>query len=201
MPWTTPLPHRFQFTPPRRGATNVRYSNDTGQKLFQFTPPRRGATLDNLEAFAGEMHFNSRPREGGRHCQAPKCRILSFISIHAPAKGGDLNSEIDPIQAVVFQFTPPRRGATYACGKRRPVLHYFNSRPREGGRLFQMVIVPESKHFNSRPREGGRLAMSKRWASISLFQFTPPRRGATVPCVFHRAKVQFQFTPPRRGAT
>ena len=78
--------------------------------------------------------------------------------------------------------------------------------------------------FNSRPREGGRPLDLSGWDVSSVFQFTPPRRGATGCPGLHGATpnisihapakggdrltstaiaayVKFQFTPPRRGAT
>lgn len=38
----------------------------------------------------------------------------STISIHAPCEGGDLNAPFIPSQTLVFQSTPPARGATLA---------------------------------------------------------------------------------------
>ena len=38
----------------------------------------------------------------------------STISIHAPREGGDLNAPFIPSQTLVFQSTPPARGATLA---------------------------------------------------------------------------------------
>ena len=61
-PWP---PHRFQSTPPARGAT---IQSDVTMDIirFQSTPPARGAT-----------------------CWRPRSQILIYISIHAPREGGD----------------------------------------------------------------------------------------------------------------
>ena len=51
------------------------------------------------------------------------------------------------------------------------------------------------------PRAGGDLDVTTNPLHTSLFQPTPPARGATcIPCVY-RAYTVFQPTPPARGAT
>ena len=147
--------------------------------LFQSTPPRGGATAFLLSSPAGCEDFNPRPREGGRLFVFLHDVRCIDISIHAPARGGDLYwrspSSIDHL----FQSTPPRGGATSYRLQRRPCCRYFNPRPREGGR-----------------REMPRICMTS-----STFQSTPPRGGATVFPVADTGDVLFQSTPPRGGAT
>ena len=52
------------------------------------------------------------PREGGDlHGQIPN-KIVPLISIHAPREGGDTTIDGDTTMLMIFQSTPPARGAT-----------------------------------------------------------------------------------------
>ena len=101
---------RFQSTPPMRGATPTRPMRIHPQQ-FQSTPPMRGATYVKWLKY-----------------------IANFISIHAPHAGGDLHditpndqskdfnprppcggrplAACFPAVDLIFQSTPPMRGAT-----------------------------------------------------------------------------------------
>ena len=57
--------------------------------LFQSTPPRGGATANIFTRYSP-----------------------AFISIHAPARGGDDVESLAQYKASLFQSTPPRGGAT-----------------------------------------------------------------------------------------
>ena len=80
---------------------------------------------------------------------------------------------------LVFQSTPPARGATIASGN-----------------IYQTQII--SIHA---PREGGDRSASAGSAAAGRFQSTPPARGATGVCCIHGGPSVFQSTPPARGAT
>ena len=120
---------------PREGGRQEDHSCPCAIWMFQFTPPRGGATPT---------------RCGCVPEQEP-------VSIHAPARGGDIGILQDEIcrmgfnsrpreggrptsrlsrttSPTRFQFTPPRGGATHA-GNGIADRDGFNSRPREGGRL------------------------------------------------------------------
>ena len=56
------------------------------------------------------MCFNSRPREGGDLQIHIPVHIQREVSIHAPAKGATRVRTQITITAILFQFTPPRRG-------------------------------------------------------------------------------------------
>ena len=88
-----------------------------------------------------------------------------IISIHAPREGGD-QEELERCGfTVLFQSTPPARGATLLCGNSGPENRDFNPRPPRGGRL----------------RENGFF-----FCALILFQSTPPARGATLDAWYKR---------------
>ena len=79
--------------------------------LFQSTPPRGGATANIFTRYSP-----------------------AFISIHAPARGGDVEVPLHDEHGLLFQSTPPRGGETPCPLAVSPPPGYFNPRPREGGR-------------------------------------------------------------------
>ena len=79
------------------------------------------------------------------------------ISIHAPREGGDLHIAGMMTMKLIFQSTPPARGAT---GRQ--------------GRALSLIRI--SIHA---PREGGDTPLRFRIMLPIRFQSTPPARGAT----------------------
>ena len=101
----------------------------------------------------------------------------STISIHAPRKGGDLSSPL-------------------RCGP----APYFNPRPREGGdSAWLCYLFPVVAYFNPRPPRGGRLPDYKSVGGVSLFQSTPPARGATNLHRRSQCKFMISIHAPREG--
>ena len=79
---------------------------------------------------------------------------------------------------LVFQSTPPARGATYQAGP----------------------VVPQYRHFNPRPPRGGRRICSARWTPNLPFQSTPPARGATAsPSFIPPTNGRISIHAPREG--
>ncbi len=129
---------RFQSTPPSRGATaQIGLLYDVKQE-FQSTPPSRGATGYRLLLTLRRVISIHAPLAGGDR-GSHDLRRAQHISIHAPLAGGDL----DPAKALgllpisihaplaggdgmpvfgeafglIFQSTPPSRGATAKTAK------------------------------------------------------------------------------------
>ena len=102
------------------------------------------------------------------------------ISIHAPRAGGDTNATAGYLTAPVISIHAPRAGGDEYAGsdldKRMTISIHA---PRAGGDVY----VP----FNS--------------PVFSVFQSTPPVRGATLQRDTRHTGNQFQSTPPVRGAT
>ena len=123
---------RFQPTPPARGAT-VPGIATVMQLLFQSTPPARGAT--------GAVHVRHRdlpisihtPREGGDDGLLSPAVFEEEISTHAPREGGDSGLALPADSCVLFQPTPPARGATPVWGLPAIPGVISTHAPREGG--------------------------------------------------------------------
>ena len=168
---------KFQFTPPRRGRPEQSWHTSAsagfnsrpregGRRwpwerihigiVFQFTPPRRGRPhgTDHFSELPFVSIHCSLPREGGRHGLLIIHGSHLFVSIHAPAKGGDRERPYHPLLTPLFQFTPPRRG-----------------RPTQASRLMQENV---SIHA---PAKGATFWPVCRTFCARRFQFTPPRRG------------------------
>ena len=147
------------------------------------------------------------------------------ISIHAPREGGDVRPSPPTPNCVLFQSTPPARGATGGRSAAQPALADFNPRPPRGGRLDCIHSTPETitisihapreggdgqlSRFSSQsilisihaPREGGDYQNHPHQANDNIFQSTPPARGATLFLRLTLSLGIFQSTPPARGAT
>ena len=75
--------------------------------------PREGGDFWPAWVSGSICDFNPRPPQGGRHVMFTKGGLDIFlISIHAPPRGGRLASNAFSASSLVFQSTPPARGAT-----------------------------------------------------------------------------------------
>ena len=103
------------------------------------------------------VDFNPRPPRGGR----------LFVSLLLSILGR-------------FQSTPPARGATYRLYDGSGYQYISIHAPREGGDMF---LRRGPRHFMisiHAPREGGDLLLQSGSLNYSIFQSTPPARGATL---------------------
>ena len=95
------------------------------------------------------------PREGG-DSTGYVCLQHSKISIHAPREGGDGIIHPDTAYDLIFQSTPPARGATPPASTSRVMVSISIHAPREGG---DVVAVEGSTVYTvisiHAPREGG----------------------------------------------
>ena len=148
-------------------------------------------------------YFNPRPPRGGR-------LLIAVVD------GAQRN--------IVFQSTPPARGATRYPNSFQASSNNFNPRPPRGGRLSIMSLFSTISAFQSTPpargatkwvtvpyytidisihapREGGDFS-SMCSISIHCISIHAPREGGDPPFVASSVKrKQFQSTPPARGAT
>ena len=72
------------------------------------------------------------PREGGDDNQY-QYGGGGCISIHAPREGGDVDNPFGIVSVVIFQSTPPARGATAHPVQRKGRILISIHAPREGG--------------------------------------------------------------------
>ena len=104
------LPHRFQSTPPARGATSGPGPRCRRPSDFNPRPPRGGRRWPAPDS-PGSRYFNPRPPRGGRRgCRATESRHRHFNP--RPPRGGRRQKRRDDVNALRFQSTPPARGAT-----------------------------------------------------------------------------------------
>ena len=145
----------FQSTPPARGATHWtgrllactavsihtpreggdihNYVENHLDEVFQSTPPARGATWNISYMDKAKGSFNPHPPRGGRLlCH---CFFLSHLSFNPhPPRGGRLHKWDILWSCVLFQSTPPARGATGRTHFQRRDHPGFNPHPPRGGR-------------------------------------------------------------------
>ena len=100
-----------------------------------------------------------------------------------------------------FQSTPPRGGATCACGTASRRCRHFNPRPPRGGRLQCNIAYAILHSFQSTPPRGGATSATASSFVIVEFQSTPPRGGRLRRLYLQHDGEVFQSTPPARGAT
>ncbi len=165
-----------------------------------FNPrPRTGGRQRGLELLAGHLVFQSTPPHGGATDPDLVGHPVRLVSIHAPARGGDLRGTGSTSRCSCFnprprtggrptrwaswrtggrfQSTPPHGGAT---GKD---LHKWHERvvsihaPARGGDLCPFGPKPPRACFNPRPRTGGRPEQLD-WAHVLLrVSIHAPARG------------------------
>ena len=75
-------------------------------------------------------YFNPRSREGS-DCRRDKMRVISQISIHAPARGATLTAYSNCLFDTI-SIHAPARGATPSAVSDLSQLANFNPRSREG---------------------------------------------------------------------
>ena len=124
--------HRFQSTPPARGATWSVCNKHPLYGYFNPRPPRGGRLLYGRSAYFS-WYFNPRPPRGGRRVrlrQQPE-GIGNFNP--RPPRGGRLGLLPHLLHALGFQSTPPARGATVKMKVRRWSMSISIHAPREGG--------------------------------------------------------------------
>ena len=121
----------FQSTPPARGATQVG-AYAVRANAISIHAPREGG--DIIEALTEQIETISihAPREGGDMLIRSSCPHHGNISIHAPREGGDTDAGCVRRSGVVFQSTPPARGATHKREKQNKQLVFQSTPPARG---------------------------------------------------------------------
>ena len=120
--------------------------------------------------------FNSRTPGGVRRPRGGRCR-----------------------QPRPFQFTHPGRGATAVVSTSEILILVSIHAPREGCDRPPLVLYSETYSFNSRTPGGVRLSLATLLATVSMFQFTHPGRGATTFGQNNRGRPPVSIHAPREG--
>ena len=83
-----------------------------------------------------------------------------------------------PVLLIIFQSTPPARGATITVSRSASIFaQYFNPRPPRGGRLIIVSPTCCAFYFNPRPPRGGRLCDSSTNIANIAISIHAPREG------------------------
>ena len=124
----------FQSTPPARGATHLSDMRN-GAESISIHAPREGGRQRPRKIRQSPQYISIHaPREGGDWFRNIGEYYKVQISIHAPREGGDSEECTNPRTAVLFQSTPPARGATMIWRHFDRDIYDFNPRPPRGGR-------------------------------------------------------------------
>ena len=130
---------------PARGGDPV--SSVVAWRMCYFNPrPREGGRHDCVLFMWATYPFQSTPPRGGATNWRDSSLHKWIISIHAPARGGDLEAKKNIADYFLFQSTPPRGGATRNYVAPR-LTELFQSTPPRGGativydNFYQMIKI------------------------------------------------------------
>ena len=102
------------------------------------------------------------------------------------------------VQGIIFQSTPPARGATSLLFRYTHHHLDFNPRPPQGERRIYVQRCSYDANFNPRPPQGERLAAEPAIQKMIVFQSTPPARGATQATMYGKGFIKdFNPRPPQ----
>ena len=108
------------------------------------------------------------------------CQRFQTITPPAPRVGGDYSLPINSALSILFQSTPPARGATCRSLDNEILKQQISIHaPREGGDFFLIFFLLTQKISIHAPREGGDSIITDLTSNQQIFQSTPPARGAT----------------------
>ena len=168
---------------PREGGDLLVGRTHGAAKLFQSTPPARGATASISVISPGHLqYFNPRPPRGGRRQNPAHGTLTKDFNPRPPRGGATCPTRSGRTRRLIFQSTPPARGATfYRCV---PLYGFrnFNPRPPRGGR-------PKKPHWHvlwryisiHAPREGGDTHTVRIPAKLCVISIHAPREGGDRP--------------------
>ena len=145
--------------------------------------------------------FNPRPPRGGRRYMITSSLPYCIISIHAPREGGDLDF-LGTVLDFIISIHAPREGGDLLYGKIRHLNQDFNPRPPRGGRpqWHRCDAVQQGISIHA-PREGGDSNFTPHVGDIIISIHAPLEGGDLIGCMTVPVISIFQSTPPARGAT
>ena len=121
------------------------------------------------------------------------------VSIHAPREGSDVERLLLAGQNLVFQSTPPERGATSFTWCIQKYTCCFNPRPPRGERHNRNNRNNRNGRFQSTPPERGATRRGRNRLIDDDVSIHAPREGSDIR-KFNLLKLFFRFNPrPPRG--
>ena len=165
------------FNPrPREGGRPQIFSLVIHLLLFQSTPPRGGATMWNRWRSTRHRYFNPRPREGGR-----RPLVLREISIDefqsTPPRGGATAMEDNKPADTWISIHAPARGGDAAYQLKIDALEISIHAPARGGDHHGVHLVHRGRIISIHAPARGATSINLLVMYGSGFQSTPPRGG------------------------
>ena len=164
---------------PREGC-DLRLSALAGLlRVFQFTYPRRGATERGWSLFQILVSFNSRTPGGVRPDIGRRTDVWVGFQFTHPGRGATSQME-EALGVGEFQFTHPGRGATSSSERSNEPSPFQFTHPGRGATVGRAIQKPTQKTFQfTHPGRGATRLSNLRHSFQIMFQFTHPGRGAT----------------------
>ena len=165
---------------PREGGDDAEQMKKLLELLISIHAPREGGDPGTSTAQScRRCYFNPRPPRGGRRLGGLLLQPRDQISIHAPREGGDSRSRSRPSGSPDFNPRPPRGGRRGKSRENVENLLFQSTPPARGAtRCPSYDHLPGAISIHA-PREGGDSIALMTLSSSTLFQSTPPARGAT----------------------
>ena len=191
---------------------------------FQSTLPAGGATCRFSHTYETFPNFNPRSPQGERHyfqvvfCATSKYlnprspqgeRLTSFrtrgcglrISIHAPRRGSDIQTQHGNYPMHIISIHAPRRGSDYTSSSKVVYFLNFNPRSPQGERRSGKSDIDCSQRFQSTlPAGGATYSPPAGSLAAGQFQSTLPAGGATFCEAFRAIVERISIHAPRRGS-
>ena len=139
--------------------------------------PREGGDVVAANQNSQPKDFNPRPPRGGRPNGAVTVSTAAIISIHAPREGGDGDDPAGRLRDIVFQSTPPARGATQANGEQYWMDKFQSTPPARGATLQSLLSIAKEVFQSTPPARGATLSFTTFLPVIMYFNPRPPRGG------------------------
>ena len=132
---------------------------------------------------------------------SPLFLVISFISIHAPARGATLYSTVVSVDNTVISIHAPARGATRGSCRAFCALAHFNPRTREGCDGNGNGKGTKKQEFQSTHPRGVRRLIRPNYGQKSPFQSTHPRGVRPSFSSLLSPLLYISIHAPARGAT
>ena len=141
---------------PREGGDPQQRSRLTPQPdHFNPRPPRGGRRLLGQTGHRQAHISIHAPREGGDFPAPPILVVRRPISIHAPREGGDVGAVKATIPTGDFNPRPPRGGRLQLANAKSPIVVFQSTPPARGATLKSDVLDDAVTISIHAPREGG----------------------------------------------
>ena len=140
---------------PREGGDGTVRPMRSLSQHFNPRPPRGGRRSSRRGRRSIHVNFNPRPPRGGRPSHSLHHAHRKRISIHAPREGGDMILSRLFTMPLIFQSTPPARGATARQDARCRFVLFQSTPPARGATTVQSCGFLATRISIHAPREGG----------------------------------------------